>query len=168
MTQSAASHRVLIFVVGRFHGWNCILGGDRDVFRDFRVLPLPPFLLHLDTSTNLFRYVNRWENHGKSTNQSICQSICEDGQSVWILGQAMFSKLADRPTEALLKGCCFPRSGRVSMSHPNLIPSMPCWVCLAVSLFFTAWRNLCFPYLFRKKVSICKRYSLEISRDFPT
>ena len=151
-----ASHSVLIFVVGRFHGWSCILGGDRDVFRDFRVLPLPPFLLHLDTSTNLFRYVNRWENHGKSTNQSICQSICEDGQSVWILGQAMFSKLADRPTEALLKGCCFPRSGRVSMSHPNLITLFHCLEIFLLSISFS------------KKVSICKRYSLEISRDFPT
>ena len=125
MTQSAASHRVLIFVVGRFHGWNCILGGDRDVFRDFRVLPLPPFLLHLDKSVDMSRDGNTG-----------CQDMSRWSRcGFWA---EMFSKLADRPTEALL---WMPwQAGSVSMSHPNLIPSMPWWVYFAV--FFTFFHCL--------------------------
>ena len=109
MTQSAASHRVLIFVVGRFHGWNCILGGDRDVFRDFRVLPLPPFLLHLDKSVDMSRDGNTG-----------CQDMSRWSRcGFWA---EMFSKLADRPTEcsaldAVTSRKCFNESPKSHTIH---------------------------------------------------
>ena len=111
-----------------------------------------------------------------STNQSICQEmgipdvkICQDGQGV-----DSGLKCSQNLQIARQKLCfgCRDKQECVSMSHPNLIPSMPWWVYFAV--FFTVFSlpvNLCFPMLsifFSKKFSICKRYSIEISRDFPT
>ena len=110
-----------------------------------------------------------------STNQSICQEmgipdvkICQDGQGV-----DSGLKCSQNLQIARQKLCfgCRDKQECVSMSHPNLIPSMPWWVYFAV--FFTFFHCLsifafqCFPYSFRKKFRYVRGIQLRFPEIFP-
>jgi hypothetical protein len=73
---------------------------------------------------------------------------------VWILGQAMFSKLADRPTEAA-KGMLFSkvRKGFNESPKSHTIHAMVGLLCGIFHFFFTACQSLlsnAFHILFEK------------------
>lgn len=150
-----ASHSVLIFVVGRFHGWNCILGGDRDVFRDVPVvLPLPPFLLHLDKSVDMSR-------DGKTG--------CQD-MSRWWSRCGFWAECFQNLQIARQKFCFGCRDKQEVFQSVTQIPYHPChggFTLRYFSLFFTACQSL-LSIFFRKRNRYVRSIHLRFPGDFPT
>ena len=101
------------------------------------------------------RYVKRWEYRMSRYVKMV---------KVWILGWNVLKtcRSPDRSSalDAVTSRKCFNESPKSHTIH-----AMVGLLC-GIFYFFSLPVNLCFPYFFEK--SICKRYSLEISRDFPT